>query len=360
VAFLYLTEQGSILRKAGDRLLVEKDEEVILDIPYHKLESVLLFGSVQVTTQALGELLEKGVQLSLFSRQGGFRGSLVPPRGKNIDLRLAQFERHRDGASALKIAAAIVAAKIANGLAVLDRYRVRNEVPEGWEQVRPGLEQSVGAVAGATNIAALDGVEGSAARAYFGALMAFNRSPFTWPGRVKHPATDPLNAMLSLTYTLLMNEFTGLLEANGLDPYLGFLHQVDYGRPSLALDLMEPFRHPVADRFVLTMVNRGIFDVTDFRESGDRPGTFLATGAMKRYLAEYERWMLARPARRDGPIAPRFRDLLRTEVERLVAALREGVAFEPFRFDAAADSDAEQPAGAIQAKSASRFAGEGK
>jgi CRISPR-associated protein Cas1 len=91
MAFLYLTEQGSILRKAGDRLLVEKDDEVILDIPYHKLESVLLFGSIQVTTQALGELLEKGVHLSLFSRQGGFRGSLVPPRGKNIDLRLAQF-----------------------------------------------------------------------------------------------------------------------------------------------------------------------------------------------------------------------------------------------------------------------------
>jgi CRISPR-associated protein Cas1 len=226
---------------------------------------------------------------------------------------------------------------------VLDRYRARNPVPEGWEQVRQSLEQSTLAVQGARDIAALDGVEGAAARAYFGALMAFNGSAFTWPGRVKHPATDPLNAMLSLTYTLLMNEFTALLEGVGLDPYLGFLHQVDYGRPSLALDMMEPFRHPVADRFVLTMVNRAIFDATDFRDRGDQPGVFLASGAMKRYLAEYERWMLARPAR--------FREVLRTEVERLVVALREGASFEPFRFDAAADpADAEGPTGEIKSQ----------
>src|SRR5204863_4592466 len=87
VAYLYLTEQGSILRKAGDRLLVEKDDEVLLDLPYHKLEMVLLFGNIQVTTQAMAELLEKGVGLSLFSRQGTYRGSLAPPRGKNIELR---------------------------------------------------------------------------------------------------------------------------------------------------------------------------------------------------------------------------------------------------------------------------------
>jgi len=190
------------------------------------------------------------------------------------------------------------------------------------------VSESQEQLAAAQDIATLDGVEGAAAHAYFTSLMLFNKSPFAWPGRVKHPATDPMNAMLSLTYTLLMNEFTALLEGAGLDPYLGFLHQVDYGRPSLALDLMEPFRHPVADRFVLTVLNRAMFDATDFREEGDRPGTFLASGAMKRYLAEYERWMLAK-----APDKPSFRDLLRTEVERLVGALREGAAFEPYRFE---------------------------
>ena len=120
VAYLYLTEQGSILRKAGDRLIVGEEDAVLLDLPYHKLETVLLFGSVQVTTQAMGELLEKGVGLSLFSRQGMYRGSLEPPRGKNIDLRIAQFEAFRDRGRALGIARSVVAAKIHNGGAVLD------------------------------------------------------------------------------------------------------------------------------------------------------------------------------------------------------------------------------------------------
>ena len=294
VAYLYLTEQGAILRKAGDRFLVEKEDEVLLDLPYHKLETVLLFGNVQVTTQALAELLEKGVNLSLFSRQGQYRGSLAPPRGKNVELRLAQFDRYRDGARALEMARRVVAAKIANGLAVLERYRARNEATAEGEERRASLEAAVGACAGAGTVAALDGIEGAAARAYFTMLMEFNRSGMAWPGRQKHPATDPLNALLSLTYTLLMHELTGLAEGAGLDPYLGFLHQVDYGRPSLALDLMEAFRHAVADRLVLTVVNREMLGAEDFRAGGERPGVFLARAAMKRYLGEYERWMLDR------------------------------------------------------------------
>src|SRR5207247_1013107 len=121
-----------------------------------------------------------------------------------------------------------------------------------------------------------DGWEGAGARAYVGALMEFNRSGLDWPGRRKHPATDPLNALLSLAYTLLMHELTALLEGAGLDPYLGFLHQVDYGRPSLALDVMEAFRHPVADRLVLTLVNREMLDAGDFHSGGERPGVFLS------------------------------------------------------------------------------------
>src|ERR1017187_10106802 len=179
VAYLYLTEQGAVLRKAGDRFLVEKDDEVLLDLPYHKLENVLLFGNVQVTTQALAELLEKGVALSLFSRQGQFRGSLAPPRGHHIELRLAQFACYSDAARAL------------------------------------AMESALANCVTAENIAALDGFEGTAAHAYFSSVMEFNRSPMTWPGRQKHPAPDPLNALLSLSYTLLMHELTGLLEGAG-------------------------------------------------------------------------------------------------------------------------------------------------
>jgi len=336
VAYLYLTEQGAILRKAGDRFLVEKDDEVLLDLPYHKLETVLLFGNIQVTTQALGEMLEKGVGLGLFSRQGMYRGSLAPARGHNIQLRVAQFRKYEDSAGALALARAIVTAKIANGLAVLARYRSRNDVSLAFEGRLKSIENAISSADETQNIAALDGVEGAAAHEYFSALMEFNRSEMTWPGRKKHPATDPLNALLSLTYTLIMNEFTALLEGVGLDPYLGFLHQVDYGRPSLALDMMEPFRHPVADRFVLNLVNKGMINSEHFRPAGDRPGVFLSLGALKKYFGEYERWMLEHPAAhdgKDGTTAPRFRDLLKTEVERLAAALRDNLPFQPYRFD---------------------------
>jgi len=334
VAYLYVTEQGAVLRKAGDRFLVEKGDEVLLDLPYHKLEAVLLFGNVQVTTQALAELLEKGVNLSLFSRQGSYRGSLAPPRGKNVKLRIAQFEKYHDAASALAVARSLVNAKITNGLAVLARYSHRNEVSEAFQGRKRELENALETCPKAETIASLDGIEGSAARAYFSALMQFNLSEMSWPGRKKHPATDPLNALLSLTYTLVMHELTGLLEGAGLDPYLGFLHQVDYGRPSLALDLMEPFRHPIADRLVLTLVNRGMITAEDFRPAGDGPGLYLTPGTMKKYFSEYERWMLNRPASPDPSTArPNFRDLLKSEVERLAAALRDEKAFEPYKFE---------------------------
>jgi CRISPR-associated protein Cas1 len=334
VAYLYLTEQGSILRKAGDRLLVEKDDEVLLDLPYHKLETVMLFGNVQVTTQAMGEMLEKGVNLSLFSRQGQYHGSLAPPRGKNIDLRIAQFETFRDHERALKNARATVAAKIANGVAVLDLMRRHADPGGDFDTRRNALAAAVESVGGAADIAALDGMEGAAAREYFGLAMQFNKSEMQWPGRVKHPSTDPLNALLSLTYTLLTHEASALLEGAGLEPFLGFLHQVDYGRPSLALDVVEPFRHPVADRLVLMLVNKGLVEAADFVSGGPGHGMYLEPKAMRRYFAEYERWMLAKAEGRTN-----FRECLRSDVERLCASLRGGVAFEPWRFRALEETE---------------------
>jgi len=339
VAYLYLTEQGAVLRKAGDRLLVERDDEVLLDLPYHKLETVLLFGNVQVTTQALAELLEKGVALSLFSRQGQFRGSLAPPRGHHVELRLAQFDCYRDPSRALAMACAVVQAKIANGLAVLGRYREKNQVSAEFDTRRTAIESALVACPAAGDIAALDGQEGTAARNYFSSLMEFNRSNMTWPGRQKHPATDPLNALLSLAYTLLMHELTGLLEGAGLDPYVGYLHQPDRGRPSLALDLIEPFRHPIADRLVLTLVNKDMIGADDFQPAGGPgAGVFLAPQPMKKFFAEYERWMIDHP-QEGGSQGPSWRELLKTEVEKLAAALGGGPPFAPYRWLASQKKD---------------------
>jgi CRISPR-associated protein Cas1 len=260
MAYLYLTEQGSVLRKIGDRFVVEKEETILLDVPYHKLEAVLIFGNIQITTQAMAELLDAGIPVSLLSRQGVLRGSLQPPQGKNVPLRLAQFELHRDPERAMVFARLTVSAKLANAAAVLSAFGDRQEARgPATEAALAQIAEAREKVSAAATIEILDGIEGAAARLYFGVLMLRNKSLFTWPGRVRHPATDPINALLSFGYTLVTNELAAVVETSGLDSYLGCLHQLDYGRQSLALDLVEPFRAPLVDRLVLTVLNRKQF-----------------------------------------------------------------------------------------------------
>ena len=191
------------------------------------------------------------------------------------------------------------------------------------------MEKSRQAAAAAASLEALNGVEGAAARLYFDVLMRRNKSAFAWPGRVKHPATDPINSLLSFVYTLAGNELAGLAEALGLDSYLGSLHQLDYGRRSLALDLVELFRAPLADRLVLTMCNRHQFSEADF-ETVEGGALHLRPEASKRFFAEYERWMLHAPLTDSNA---GFRQALRKTVEDYAAAVRDAHPFTPFIYD---------------------------
>jgi CRISPR-associated protein Cas1 len=343
VAYLYIT---------GDRFLVEKDDRILADLPYHKLENVLVFGHVQVTTQAMGELLERGVRLSVFSRQLRYRGSLTPAKGKNVELRLRQFDLYRDEARGQAWARSVVRAKIGNGRAVLERYARRGGRTDKMEAAVATMTAALADLEQAPDMNSLLGLEGGAARAYFGGLMSYNRSGHAWDGRKKAPAPDPLNALLSLTYTLLTHEFVGLLDALGLDPHVGFLHQLDYGRPSLALDLLEPFRHPVADRFVITVVNRGMFQADDFHPvMGDRgEGLALTAGALREFFGAYERWMIGVPegaaAAGEGRRLP-FRQAMRREVESFAGVLRDGKEWEPYVFGEEAAGGEEESDGGV-------------
>jgi CRISPR-associated protein Cas1 len=139
---------------------VEKEDEIVLDLPYHKLENVLL-GNVQVTTQALAELLEKGVRLSLLSREGNYRGSLNPPQNGNVELRLAQFRLWQDSARALAMARAVVRGKIANLIAVLRHYRKENKISPEFD-AKLAAEPALVSASAAESIASADGVEGPA------------------------------------------------------------------------------------------------------------------------------------------------------------------------------------------------------
>lgn len=328
MAVVYVREQGAIVRKHCARMLVEKDGEALLEIPLGKTDSVAVFGNVQVTTQALSELLERGIPLALYTRNGRLKGHLAPALSKNVPLRLAQYRMTVDEAASLRIARAVVRAKLLNSAALAGDYRAHYP-SAALAEVQDALGGLAGKAAGAGTHAELLGYEGSGAAAYFRAFAGMNRSDLPFEGREKYPATDPINALLSLGYTLVMNELRGLVEGMGLEPHLGFLHRAEYGRPSLALDLLEPFRSVLVDRLALRLVNERVLTGEDFgrRAGGARAGgVVLLPEPFRKYLEMYEGAM--NEPRRAAPEG--MRAAVRADAEKLAGAVREGGEFRPY------------------------------
>lgn len=324
---LYVTEQGAMLRKRGERVRLEKKGEVLLDLPCRKLDGVSIFGNVQFSTQAAAELLEHGIELALFTRSGRLRGQLTPPHAKNVELRRAQYERSQDAGFCLEVAREIVAAKIESSAARLAAFR--SDHPEALSAAEPAALRALAArLPAATSLEALRGLEGSAAARYFGCFGALVPEELGFDGRSRRPPRDPVNALLSFGYVIVGNELQSLLDGIGFDPYLGFYHQVDYGRPSLALDLLEEFRVGLVDRLAAKLFNTRVLGRDDF--TGDpRRGFFLRREGKKQFFTAYERELsdgLVVDGRPTG-----FRDLYRRQAHRLARALTAGEPYESFR-----------------------------
>jgi CRISPR-associated protein Cas1 len=326
MARLYLTEQQAILRKTGDRLIVEKDHEVLLEVPCFKLEAVLIYGNVQFTTQAAVELLEHGIELALFSSTGKLWGQLTPPKARNVVLRVRQYELTGSEEHCLGFARSIVRGKIRNAVAVLKRFRANH--PETLPATSVDtVEKALDRLDECTSLDTLRGIEGSAAAAYFRALAATVPAQLGFEGRQRRPPRDPVNSLLSFGYVLVGNELQSLLDGIGFDPYIGFYHRLDYGRPSLALDLLEEFRPALVDRFTMTLLNLGILTVGDFSRTPEG-GLYLNREGKRRYFTEYEK-LLNEPFAADGGTLT-FREVFRRQADRLAAHLTRGEPYESF------------------------------
>ena len=329
MANLYLTEQGSILRKTGDRLIVEKDDAVLLDVECHKIDSVLIFGNVQFTTQAGHEMFEHGIEMAILTRTGQLIGQITSPATKNIELRVAQFKMHGDEDFKLAFARNVVKGKIRNSLQTLRGFAY-NHPDIALKEELEAIESAHGNVDDHVSLDSLNGVEGMAARSYFAGFAKMILGGFRFEGRVKHPPTDPVNALLSLGYTMVFNEISSLLDGMGFDPYLGYYHKVDYGRASLASDLQEEFRAPIVDRLTLRLINNRMLCVGDFYKNPKGEGMYLTREAMKRYFAEYDDFMNAEFIHPDTMEKTTFRKCFRIQIERLASCVKGEREYLPF------------------------------
>jgi CRISPR-associated protein Cas1 len=264
MAVAYVVEQNASINREGERLLIKKGTSILHALHLFKLDQLVLMGNVFLTPQAIATLLHHGIDTVFMSRSGRYRGRLQPLQSKNITLRCEQFGRMAKEELRLDTARRIIEGKLANQRAMLLRL---NRSREGL-----GLDDSIlemkrlgRQAAEASSPDALRGYEGRGAVVYFdGFARGFLADGVAFRKRVRRPPTDPVNALLSLGYTLLFNTVMAAVSLVGFDPYLGCFHVVDYGRPSLALDLMEEWRPVIVDSLVLSVFNLKTLTPADF------------------------------------------------------------------------------------------------
>jgi CRISPR-associated protein Cas1 len=329
MATLFITEQGATLRKEANRLVVERDDVRLLEIHDFKIERVVIFGNVQLTTHAMTFLVERGIDTTFLSLHGKLKARLVPIESKNSLLRVRQFERISDQGFALSVAKAIVTAKINNSADLLKRHR-RNHEGSDFRLELSQLSFLVEEAAARTSLDSLRGIEGQAAAVYFRGFGKALRRNVQFTKRTRRPPRDPVNALLSLGYTLVYGEAIASLSSVGFDSYLGFYHSFHYGRCSLALDLMEEFRPLIVDRLVLKLINLEVVKSDDF-EIDPNTGVNLKPAARKRFFREYETVMSDQFRSRVASEQTSLRRALHHQALALQRSVIEGSTYMPFR-----------------------------
>jgi len=281
---LYVQTQGAMLGKSGDRLTIKYKDEVLAERRLMDVSQVSLFGNVMISAQALRELTTRGIPVCHMTYGGWFHGLTSGLVHKNVELRIRQFEIADNPERSLKIARYFISGKIRNSRTLLRRHLTADETG-----ILPSLAELRHKAERATSAETLLGLEGMAAKTYFAGLFAIlnGRHDFDVNDRNRRPPKDPVNAVLSFVYSLLVKELTVVLQGVGFDPMLGFFHKPRYGRPSLALDVAEEYRPLIGDSVTLMAFNNGEVDHSSFLE---RAGAVTLTEAgRKSIIAAFER-----------------------------------------------------------------------
>lgn len=257
---LFVMTEGCYLAMEGEAVVVREGKDTKLRVPIHTIEGIVCFGRVSCSPYLLGLCGERGVAVSFFTPNGRFLACVRGFSPGNVLLRRQQYRWADRPTDCLNVARPIVVAKLANSrVALLRAMRDHRPSDELLKSATERIRRCVGDAQSAPNLDVLRGAEGEGARSYFGAfsrMITHRDSAFHFRGRNRRPPKDAVNAMLSFLYAILAHDLRGAIEASGLDAAVGFLHRDRPGRPGLALDLMEEFRTFIADRVVLTLINR--------------------------------------------------------------------------------------------------------
>lgn len=285
---LYITRPDCYLHKERETVVIKQGDSKLAQFPMLALQNILCFGQVSVSPALMASCIEAGVGLTFFTEFGKFQAQVLGMPKGNVLLRRTQYRWADDEEKSVSVARLMIAAKVGNCRAVLMREQRNHGASDDLAQAAQKMAALLENIRHARHIPQLMGLEGEAASLYFGVFNALLRAEgFEFSGRVRRPPGDPVNALLSFAYVLLASECASALAGVGLDPYVGFSHQDRPGRKSLALDLMEELRAPLADRFVLTLINRGQLKMDDFVTEASG-AVRLKDEAKKTFLTAYQ------------------------------------------------------------------------
>ncbi|MCK6561893.1 CRISPR-associated endonuclease Cas1 [candidate division KSB1 bacterium] len=279
---LYISEYGTSIGVVNDRVQIRRKGKVVQEVPALHLERVVLLTPANITLPAVRFLMERGIDIAYLSPNGTFHGQFTRGDGKFVEQRLAQFRRFHEAEFRLALAKQFVTGKVSNMLALWKRQRRNSE----WNKELTALDKIARTIAAAPNLESLLGTEGSASAAHFRIFRQALQGEWRFERRLAHPSPDPINAMLSLGYTLLYSRMSGLLQMHGLDPYLGFFHEPKRGHAALASDLIEEWRSPVVDALVLKLVNGKQMVPADFHAA--RGECRMERPALQKFIAAFE------------------------------------------------------------------------
>lgn len=264
---LYVTTPEAYLSKDGQNVVVSVRQQETFRIPVHNIEQIVTFGYMGASPGLMKLCADSGVALTFLSPQGRYISRSQGPTRGNVLLRKAQYLASDRPDDTLHLARLFIAAKVQNYRNILRRFLRDNGSLDAVRQAADRLDWCKQKVVRADSTDSVRGIEGEAANCYFAVLpylILHQQEGFPFGGRSRRPPRDAVNAMLSFAYTLICNDLTAALETVGLDPYVGFLHTLRPGRPSLALDVMEELRAYLGDRLVLSLINRRQVVPTDF------------------------------------------------------------------------------------------------